>query len=162
MRPVAPACAVLAAAACSSSGHPSGATFAGDARTCGRPASYLPTISPARGAPGSTLTIRGPLPRYDEAGHLALRHPVTRLEAWWNLAPGHWWSVLGTSPHPAPARPGAVSRLLRAAVSRPVPCTYRLRVTIPAARPGRYAVSVLSFGGGGAASLRPVTFTVAR
>ena len=135
------------------------ATYAGHAASCPRPHSYVPRLSAASGKPGARVTLSGTLPLYDETGKLDLNDPSTRFQVWWNLDFAKWWSAFGTHPHPKPARPGSVTRLLTAAIPVPNPCTYRLSVTIPRAGPGAYGLTVI-YMGGGAASLNPVAFRI--
>ncbi len=138
-------------------------SYAGSARSCPRPSTYAPTLTPARGAPASTVAIRGTLPLYNEAGKLDLAHAVTRIDVWWNVDFAHAFSAVGANPqHPIPARRGPALHLLRAAMPKPEPCTYRLQVVLPRIGRDRYPITLLYSSGSSTAVLPTVWFTIAR
>jgi hypothetical protein len=60
------------------------ATFAGQAKTCPRPKSYVPRLSPTDGSAGTRAIITGTLPLYGENGKLDAS-VTTKLVGWWNL-----------------------------------------------------------------------------
>jgi hypothetical protein len=60
------------------------ATYAGQARTCPRPRSYVPKLSPTQGSAGTRTVITGTLPLYGENGKLDASS-TTKLVGWWNL-----------------------------------------------------------------------------
>jgi len=148
---------LLTAAGCGGGSHRA-FSFGGHAANCPRPGSYVPALSRTRGVAGSRVVITGTIPLYNEAGKLDLSHPTRRMDVWWNLDARHWWSALTASPESAAG--GAATRVLRATVPDPSPCTYRLTVEIPQAAPGRYPITVLYSGQGSSAILRPVVFTL--
>lgn len=162
---------VVAATGCFGTSHPAQrpsppappasttATYAGTAATCPRPSTYVPTVSPSRGSPDTTATIGGTLPLYGENGQLRAS-VTTRLAGWWNVGLAHWIDLVRSPPTPIPARPGPAFRILVVDVPTPNPCTYRLVIRVPGVAPGTYPIELLTYGGGGGASLATVRFTV--
>jgi hypothetical protein len=124
------------------------------------PRTYTPSLTPARGSPGTTVLLTGVLPVRNEAGKIVLSQQTEKLEAWWNLEPRRWVSAVAENRTPAPARPGAVAQVSTVTVPRPAPCRYSIPFTVPKAPEGRYPVELLYFGGGSAARSRPAIFTV--
>jgi hypothetical protein len=133
------------AAGCLGGGHRATATFEGGAESCAMPRTYTPSLTPARGSPGTTVLLTGVLPVRNEAG---------------NLEPRRWVSAVAENRTPAPARPGAVAQVSTVTVPRPAPCRYSIPFTVPNVPEGRYPVELLYFGGGSAARSRPAIFTV--
>jgi hypothetical protein len=119
-----------------------------------RRAAYTPRLSTTRGPVATMVEITGTIPPTGENGkpvHLA------RLVVWWNLDPRY--------PNPAvtsrtPARRGRLIKL------RIVPLAqrqvrYRVTLTVPHVRAGRYPVDVLQEArDGSVAQLGSVSFTV--
>jgi hypothetical protein len=136
------------------------ATYAGQAKTCPRPTSYVPKLSPTQGSPGTRAAITGTLPRYGENGELD-GFPTTQLVAWWNLKYADRFHAAEKPPKPVPAQPGPVFRILVVAVPTPNPCSYRLVFRVPSVAEGRYPIDILDFGGRSVSSFAPVTFTIA-
>jgi hypothetical protein len=135
------------------------ATYEGQAKTCPRPASYVPKLSPTHGSAGTRAVITGTLPLYGENGKLDAS-VTTKLVGWWNLSFAHWGSVAGQPPKPVPAQPGPVFRILAVSVPAPNPCTYRLVVRVPSVAEGTYPIDILDSGGRSVGSFAPITFTI--
>jgi hypothetical protein len=171
MREIRPMVALLALCACGCSGSssptttsaPHPAVFTGRARSCPRPATYTPSVSPLHAAAGATVTLSGTLPLYGESGKLDTASPTTRMVVWWNLDPNDWVTAVGTSAKPAPAiqnRP--VVHVLSTHVPVPNPCRYHLTFVAPDVHPGAYQVTTLYFGGGGGTTLPSATVNLTR
>jgi hypothetical protein len=137
------------------------ARFAGSAVGCPRPTGYLPQIEPSTGPVGSTVTLTGTLPLWDDPASMA-RPGVRALEVWWNLTPSHWLTARGGEPAPVSARPGRALRELRAMVPGATSCTYQLVFRVPRVAAGTYPVDVLYRTVVGAANLPAVAFKVTR
>ena len=135
------------------------ATYAGQAKTCLRPSSYVPKLSPTHGSAGTRAVITGTLPLYGEDGKLDAS-VTTMLVGWWNLSFAHWGRAAGEPPKPVAAEPGPVFRILVAAVPTPNPCTYRLGFRVPSVAEGTYPIDILDSGGRSVGSFIPITFTV--
>jgi len=102
---------------------------------------YATNVRPASGAPGSTVTVSGPLPVTNENGAYG-GQTATQVEAYWNLDHRKWWSVLGASPSPLRSVAGSPVKLLgKQGVAKL--CTYEVRVTIPKVARGKYPIEVL-------------------
>jgi hypothetical protein len=135
------------------------ATYAGQAKTCPRPTSYVPKLSPTHGSAGSRAVITGTLPLYGENGKLDAS-ATTRLVGWWNLKFAARFRAAEKPARPVAAHPGPVFRILVVSVPTPNPCSYRLVIRVPSVAEGTYPIDILDSGGGGVGSLAPVTFTV--
>jgi hypothetical protein len=117
---------------------------------------YGPQLSRSSGPPGSTVDVSGALGVLTEDGTYG-GQTAKGVHAYWNLDFHRWWSVLESSPLRAKAG-SPVELLGRQNVARR--CTYRLQVTVPSVRPGRYPILVLSGTGKSQSSFAPVTFRV--
>jgi hypothetical protein len=82
---------------------------------------------------------------------------ATNVEAYWNLDFRKWWSALEASPLSS-VRGSPVKLLGRQDVAKR--CGYRVRITIPRVRPGRYPIEVLSGKGKSRGSFAPADFRV--
>jgi hypothetical protein len=109
------------------------AAYAGQAKTCRRPTSYVPKLSPAHGSAGTRAVITGTLPLYGENGELD-GFPTTQLVGWWNLKYADRFHAAEKPPRPVPARPGPVFRILVVSVPTPNQCTYKLAFTCRVSR----------------------------
>lgn len=131
----------------------------GPGRVCparaGRDA-YDTTLSRSSGPRGSVVTLSGHLPVTGEDGSYG-GQTAQRVEVYWNLDFGKWFSALTGSPSPSIA--GSPVRLLgRQGVAGS--CRYEVRARVPAVRPGKYPIEVLYGTGKSDASFAPVTFRV--
>ncbi|MGH3429849.1 MAG: hypothetical protein ACRDQZ_20145 [Mycobacteriales bacterium] len=135
------------------------ARYEGHAKTCPRPQTYTPKLSPSHGSAGTRAVITGTLPLYGENGKLNASF-TTKLVGWWNLSFAHWFSAAGKPPKPVAAEPGPVFPILVVAVPTPNPCTYRLVLYVPNVAAGTYPIDILTSGGRSTASLAPVNFSV--
>jgi hypothetical protein len=118
--------------------------------------SYRTTLIPATGPAGTTVTVSGRLGLIGENGTY-YGQTATNVEAYWNLDFRKWWSALGASPLSS-VRGSPVKLLGRQDVAKR--CGYRVRITIPRARPGRYPIEVLSGKGKSGGSFAPADFRV--
>jgi hypothetical protein len=135
------------------------ATYAGLAKTCPRPPSYVPKLSPTHGSAGTRAVMTGTLPLYGENGKLDASS-TTKLVGWWNLSFTHWGSAAGEPPKPVAAEPGPVFQILVVSVPTPNPCTYRLVFRVPSVADGTYPIDILYSGGRSTSSFAPITFTI--
>ena len=122
------------------------------------PRHYDPSVAPASGNAGTTAEVAGRLPIASESGRVVGQN-ATEVVAFWNLDLDHWPSIARTSP--VRADPSSPVKLL-AMQNVANRCTYRLRVTIPRARPGTYPIEVLYGGASGDAAFDRVDFRVTR
>jgi hypothetical protein len=121
---------------------------------------YDTTLRPSSGAPGSTVTVSGPLPVMRENGSYG-GQTATEVDVYWNLSFDHWPSFSGSSPIAAVAGL-SVRRLGKQDVAKL--CRYQVQVEIPAAAAGTYPIEVLyqgpDSGGPSFASFAPADFQV--
>ena len=136
------------------------ATYAGHAKTCPKPASYVPKLSPAYGSASSRAVITGTLPLYGEDGDLD-GFPTTQLVGWWNLKYSDRFHATEKPPKLVADQPGPVFRILVVSVPSPNPCTYRVVFRVPSVALGTYPIDILDRGGRNIISLPPLAFTVA-
>jgi hypothetical protein len=127
------------------------------------PGLYDPAIGPASGPVGAPFSVSGQVPTVDESGQY--QGPEGSIAVWWNADPEHYEDLLaggrlddllaGRTPAPGPG--AAVFLGMQDVNGR---CTYDLDLTVPDAPPGTYELTVVGVGGGGAASLGGLEFTV--
>jgi hypothetical protein len=135
------------------------ATYAGHAKTCPKPTSYVPELSPAQGSAGTRAVISGTLPLYGENGELD-GFPTTQLVGWWNLKYADRFHAAEKPPKLVPDQPGPVFRILVVSVPTPNPCTYRVVFRVPSAAEGTYPIDILDRSGRSISSFPPITFTI--
>lgn len=127
------------------------------------PGLYDPEIDPASGPAGSTLTVSGEVPTVNEAG--AYTGPSGSIAVWWNADPARWEDLLadgrlndllaGHTPDPGPG-----DAVFLGMQNVDGTCRYGLDLAVPDAPPDTYDLTVIGVGGGGAASLGGLRFTV--
>jgi hypothetical protein len=120
---------------------------------------YLPSLSSSSGPAGSTVTVFARLPLFDEAGKYV--GPGTpRISAYWNLDLDRWTSILSTPRSPSATVAGV--RVEYLATHRVTGgCDFRMKVTIPPARPGTYPLVFLyRYPNGAGDANGPVKFRV--
>lgn len=120
------------------------------------PGAYLTSIAPAAGPPGTRVTVSGRLPVVDESGR-DIGQTATKVDAYWNLDPGKWWTALTRSPLAAVSG-SRVRHLGHQDVAKL--CGYRVRIEIPPVRRGIYPIEVLYGDSKGRAGFGPVHFQV--
>jgi hypothetical protein len=120
--------------------------------------SFRPRLLPASGRPGAVVTVSGRTPYTTESGQYR-PGDVTEVQLWWNV---HAWAYTSVLPgfDPRTAGPGPVE--LVGDIGTLGMCAYRASFRIPDVPAGRYPVSAVEFGGGGAASLGAGMVTVTR
>jgi hypothetical protein len=121
---------------------------------------YDTALRPSSGAPGSTVTVSGPLPVMREDGTYG-GQTATQVDVYWNLSFDHWPSFSGSSPVAAVA--GSRVRHLGTQDVATL-CRYQVQVEIPAVSPGIFPIEVLyqgpDSGGPSVASFAPTNFQV--
>src|SRR4029077_17791279 len=85
------------------------------------------TLSSPSGAPGSTITVSGPLPVLDEAG-TPVGQTANEVIAYWNLDLDNWETALTSPLSPSTAVAGAPVQLLGTqAVTSVCSCSFQIK-----------------------------------
>lgn len=107
---------------------------------------YQLTMAPRAGAPGTEVTLSGPVPLFREDGSYG--GTDDQIDFWWNVDPDQWFTAMpGHDPGPAGAGGGSTTFLGSEELGDS--CRFEFVFQVPDYQPGDYPVIGLIQGGGG-------------